>query len=76
MALDDATLDEKIATETKKLDEAESTFKAAVEELQATYQKLQTDKEETEAAVKASGLGLMKAVKGTKTKAAAGSDEL
>jgi len=34
-----------------------------------------TDKEETEAAVKASGLGLM-AVKGSKAKAAAGSDEL
>mmetsp|Transcript_37125 Transcript_37125/g.41494 ORF Transcript_37125/g.41494 Transcript_37125/m.41494 type:complete len:220 (+) Transcript_37125:81-740(+) len=76
MALDDAALDEKIATETKKLDDAESTFKAAVDELQATYQKLMTDKEETEAAVKASGLGLMKAVKGSKAKAAAGSDEL
>jgi len=35
-----------------------------------------TDKEETEAAVKASGLGLMKTVKGSKAKAAAGSEEL
>jgi len=77
MALDDATLDEKIATEMKKLEESESTFKAAVETLQETYQKLMADKEETEAAVKATGLGLMKAVKGAKAKAAAaGSDEL
>lgn len=77
MTLGDADLDAKIATEEKKLEEAETTFKAAVENLQETYQKLMTEKEETEAAVKASGLGLMKSVKAAKTKAAAaGSDEL
>ena len=77
MALDDDTLDAKIATEQKKIEEAESVFKAGVEELQASYQKLMQDKEETEAAVKASGLGLMKSVKVVKKKAAAsGSDEL
>jgi len=74
--LDDAALDAKIAIEEKKLEEAESNFKAAVEQLQETYQKLMTEKEETEASVKASGLGLMKSVKAAKTKAAAGSDEL
>jgi len=76
MALDDAALDEKIATESKKLEEAESKFKGEVEKLQETYQTLMKEKEDTEAAVKASGLGLMKSVKVTKAKAAAGSDEL
>lgn len=76
-ALDDATLDEKIATEEKKLEEAETEFKAAVEKLQETYQALMTGKEDTEKAVKEAGLGLMKSVKAAKTKAAAaGSDEL
>ena len=75
MGLDDAALDAKIAEEEKKIEEAEKTFKAGVEELQATYQKLMTEKEETEAAVKAAGLGLMKSVRVAKKKAA-GSDEL
>ena len=60
----------------KKLDDAESEFKAAVEKLQETYQKLMTDKEATEDSVKESGLGLMKSVKAAKAKAAVGSDEL
>ena len=75
MGLDDAALDAKIADEEKKIEEAEKTFKAGVEELQAKYQKLMTEKEETEAAVKAAGLGLMKSVRVAKKKAA-GSDEL
>ena len=76
MGLDDAALDAKIAEEEKKIEEAEKTFKAGVEELQETYQKLMSTKEETEAAVKAAGLGLMKSVSAAKKKAAAGSDEL
>merc|ERR1711862_834442 len=76
MGLDDSVLDEKIAAEEKKIEEAESTFKAGVEKLQETYQQLMADKEETEAKVKAAGLGLMKSVKVAKKKAAAGSDEL
>jgi len=76
-ALDDTALDAKISAETKKLDEAEANFKKEVEKLQETYQKLMTDKEEAEAAVKAAGLGLMKSVKAAKTKAAAADkDEL
>merc|ERR1712071_509823 len=75
-ALDDAALEEKISTESKKLDEAETKFKAQVEELQANYQKFMTEKEETEASVKASGLGLMKSVAAAKAKASAGKDEL
>jgi len=76
MGLDDAALDAKIAEEEKKIEEAEKTFKAGVEELQETYQKLMSTKEETEAAVKAAGLGLMKSVSAAKKKATAGSDEL
>jgi len=76
MALDDAALGEKIAAEEKKIEEAESVFKAGVEKLQETYQKLMQEKEDTEAAVKAAGLGLMKSVRVAKSKAAAGNDEL
>eukprot|EP00531_Pseudo-nitzschia_arenysensis_P011035 CAMPEP_0116116772 /NCGR_PEP_ID=MMETSP0329-20121206/1215_1 /TAXON_ID=697910 /ORGANISM="Pseudo-nitzschia arenysensis, Strain B593" /LENGTH=218 /DNA_ID=CAMNT_0003610287 /DNA_START=109 /DNA_END=765 /DNA_ORIENTATION=- len=75
MGLDDAALEAKIAEEEKKIEEAEVTFKAGVEKLQAEYQKLMTEKEETEAAVKAAGLGLMKSVRVAKSKAS-GSDEL
>jgi len=76
MALNDEDLDAKISEEEKKIEEAEKTFKAGVEKLQETYQKLMAEKEETEAKVKASGLGLMKSVRVAKKKAAAGSDEL
>lgn len=76
-ALDDATLEEKISTESKKLDDAESKFKSQVEELQSLYQKYMEEKEQTEEDVKSSGLGLMKAVKAAKAKAAAaGKEEL
>jgi len=76
MALDDAALEAKIAGEEKKIEDADAVFKAGVEKLQETYQALMADKEETEATVKASGLGLMKAVRVSKKKADAGSDEL
>lgn len=76
MGLDDAALEAKIAEEEKKIEEADKKFKAGVEKLQEEYQKLMAEKEETEANVKASGLGLMKSVRVAKKKAAAGSDEL
>jgi len=76
MALDDADLEAKISAEEKKIADAEGVFKAGVEELQEKYQKLMAEKEETEAMVKASGLGLMKSVRVAKKKAIAGSDEL
>jgi len=47
-------------------EDAEKTFKKEVEKLQKKYEKLQKEKEEAIKAVKASGLGLMKAVKATK----------
>jgi len=61
-ALSAADLASKIAAEEKKLTEAEETFKSEVSKLQKTYEKLQKEKEESIAAVKAAGLGLMKSV--------------
>jgi len=66
-------LDAAIAAEEAKMEEAESTFKEEVNKLQERYQALSTEKDEAVAAVKASGLGLMKAVKASP---AAGNDEL
>jgi hypothetical protein len=71
--MSDADLDAAIAAEETKLEDAENNFKAEVQKLQDKYSKLSTEKDETIAAVKASGLGLMKAVKNSKP---AGSDEL
>jgi hypothetical protein len=66
----------KIAEGDKKMADAESTFSSEVEKLQASYQQLQADKEATIAAVKDSGLSLMKAVQANNKKAAAGKEEL
>jgi len=77
MAVSDEELTASIEVEEKKLEAAEEDFKAQVEKLQATYQKLTEDKDAAIAAVKGSGLGLMKSVKAVKAKlAAAGSTEL
>lgn len=62
-------LDALIEAEEKKLEDAEEDFKAEVQKLQDRYQALSTEKDEKTEAVKAAGLGLMKAVK-----ASAGSD--
>jgi len=69
----DADLEAAIAAEEKKLEEAEEEFKNEVQKLQDKYQSLSTEKDEKIAAVKAAGLGLMKAVKNSKP---SGSDEL
>ena len=68
-----ADLEAAIAAEEQKLEDAESNFKAEVQKLQDTYQALTEAKDATIAGVKASGLGLMKAVKSA---VPAGSDEL
>jgi len=73
LAADD--LASKIAAEEKKLEEAEEGFKAEVQKLQETYQKLMEEKDEKIAAVKAAGLGLMKSVQAAVKKSAA-KDEL
>lgn len=65
-----------ITTEEDKMADAEKTFTDEVSKLQAAYEQLTKDKDETIAAVKASGLGLMKSVKAFRAKAVPGSDEL
>lgn len=67
-------LDALIAAEDKKLVEAEENFKAEVQKLQEKYQSLMAEKEATDAAVMASGLGLMKSVRAVAAKG--GHDEL
>lgn len=69
LALASDKLESMISEEEKKLEKAEEDFKAAVEKLQAEYQKLSEGKDNMINEVKASGLGLMKAVKGFKVKA-------
>jgi len=73
-SLDADSLSIAIEAEENKLKEAEETFKAEVQKLQSTYEKLMKEKDEKVEAVKQSGLGLMKSVKATKAKA--GNDEL
>lgn len=69
MGKDDEDLEAMISTEEAKLEEAEEEFKKEVEKLQSTYTKLMEDKDKAQAAVKASGLGLMKSVAAAKKKA-------
>ena len=72
--MSEADLDALIKIEEKKLEDAESDFKAAVEKLQAQYSALlSAEKDAKIEAVKGSGLGLMKSVKSS---GPAGSDEL
>lgn len=75
-AMSDADLDAAIAVEEKKLEMAEANFEGEVKKLQEAYEQLMKDKEATETAVKAAGLGLMKSVKVAKAAGAKGSDEL
>lgn len=74
MAMSESDMNTKIEEYEKELAEAESTFKAEVQKLQETYQKLSADKDAALAAVKDAGLGLLKSVKAAKVKG--GSDEL
>jgi hypothetical protein len=75
-----AMSDDEIATAItdgdKKAADAEAHFSAEVETLQATYQKLQDDKEATLAAIKDSGLGLIKSVAAARKAAPADKAEL
>jgi len=70
MKLSDAELSSQIEAGDKKIADAESHFKSEVEKLQAAYQKLMSDKDETIEDVKSSGLGLMKSVLAAKQKQA------
>lgn len=54
----------------KAIKDAEKHFEKELENLQATFKKLQADKEKTEAAVKGDGLSMKKAVRAAQLKAA------
>jgi len=62
-------LDTQIDGKKKEIKDAEETFETSAKELQATYKKLQEDKEAAVKAVKESGLGLMQAVQAHAKKA-------
>jgi len=66
MALSDADLTKKIEEGEKALTDAEDTFKSEVEKLQAKYESLTKEKDDTIANVKKSGLGMLKSVKAHK----------
>jgi len=70
-AMSEADLDAAIAVQDQKAKDAEALFDSELEKLQASYKQLQTDKENTLAEVKKSGVGLMKSVKASKKKTAA-----
>jgi len=76
MAMSDADLDAAIDEMDAANEAAEKDFKAFVETLQASYEGAMKEKDEKQAAIKDSGLGLMKSVKAAKPKAPSGSDEL
>jgi len=63
MKMDSSALDAEIAKKEGEAKEAEETFNAEVQKLQEKYEQLEKDKTAKQAAVKASGLGLMKAVR-------------
>jgi len=63
MAMSAEELDASIKESEKGLADAETTFKQDVEKLQKTYEGLMQTKDDTIAAIKESGLGIMKAVK-------------
>ena len=67
-AMSDADLEAAIAEKEKLMEEAEETFKTAVQGLQDQYQKLMTNKDEIIENLKNSGLGMMRAVQATKSK--------
>ena len=75
MALPADELSGLIDVEEKKIADAEENFNDEVQKLQTKYQDLMSEKDAAAAAVKSSGLGLMKSVKAFAAKNT-GSDEL
>jgi len=68
MSMSSADLDALIKEKEAMQEQAEADFKILVEGLQKTYQDAMTKKDATIDEIKASGLGMMKAVKATKAK--------
>jgi protein disulfide-isomerase-like protein len=75
LALSDEDLDKMIQDKEQEQEKVEADFKDIVGELQKTYQEAMAKKDEALAAIKDSGLGMMKAVKGSK-KSSSKKDEL
>jgi len=69
-------LEEMVTELETKISDAESTFEKALKKLQDTYQELQKTKEDTIAAAKSSGLGMMKSVRAHLQSAGEEKDEL
>jgi hypothetical protein len=61
-------LQEAVKKEEKKLEQAEITFREAVTKLQAEYQRMSKEKDESVAKVRTSGLALMKSILSAKIK--------
>ena len=74
-ALPVADLEAKVEEKKKLIKDAETTFEAALKELQDNYQKLQDDKDSKIAEIKKSGLGLMSAVLANAKKGTAAVEE-
>jgi hypothetical protein len=70
MAMSESDLSAAIAEKEASIEEAESTFKTKLEGLQKTYEEISKGKDDTIAEVKASGLGMMKAVQAAAKKKA------
>ena len=68
MKMDASVLEAEIEKKEAEAKEAEETFNAEVQKLQEKYEQLEKEKTAKQAAVKSSGLGLMKAVKATDRK--------
>jgi len=75
MALSDEDIAKQIADSDQKIKDAEKHFETELEKLQATYTELQKTKEDTIKEVKASGLGMLKAVQAHKKKAGGAAKE-
>jgi hypothetical protein len=67
-------LDAEIEKKEAELKEAETTFDAEVQKLQERYEELEKAKTAKQKEIKDSGLGLMKAVKGSRPSAATGEE--
>lgn len=66
-AMSASDLDAEITKGEESMKEAEKTFETEVGKLQAAYQQLQKDKEDAIKKIKDSGLGLMKAVRASRS---------
>jgi predicted phage tail protein len=68
MKLSTEEIETKLAAAEEEIETADAEFKEAVTKLQDEYQKMSQDKDDKIAAVKESGLGLLKAIKAVKSK--------